>query len=117
MGFEFEKLEVYQEALRFVDEIYSLTQKFPSEEQFGLTGQLRKAGVSIALNIAEGSGRLKKEFKYFLRISRTSVYECVAIFQILLRQGYINMKEYEHFYAYGERLARRISALINSMTK
>ena len=115
MGFDFEKLEVYQEAVEFASNLYQLTQKFPPAELFGLTSQLRRAGVSVSLNIAEGSGRLKKEFKQFLRVSRTSLYECISILQIALRQKYIAAEEYQQFYAQGERLAKRINALMKSI--
>jgi len=116
MAFNFEKLEVYQEAVEFANELYSLTKKFPPEEVFGLTTQLRRAGVSVALNIAEGSGRLKKEFRQFLRVARTSIYECIAILQVSLKQKYLSTEEYEQFYARGDQLVKRINALIRSIS-
>ena len=70
--FEFEKLGVYQKALEFIDQVYALTRTFPKEERFGLIDQFRRAAVSIALNIAEGSGGTKTEFKHFLIIARRS---------------------------------------------
>jgi len=115
MAFNFEKLEVYQEAVEFTNELYNLAKKFPPDEVYGLTAQLRRAGVSIALNIAEGSGRLKKEFRQFLRAARTSIYECIAILQISLRQKYLSIEEYELFDAKGDLLAKRINALIKSI--
>jgi four helix bundle protein len=115
MSFDFEKLEVYQEAVDFATEIYHLSQKFPKVKLFGLTAQLRRAGVSVGLNIAESSGRLKKEFKQFLRVARASIYECIAILQISVRQRYADRGDYEQLYARGERLAKRINALINSL--
>jgi len=57
--FKFEELRIYQEALKFVDYIYLVTNKWPKDKIFGLTNQFRRASVSIALNIAEGSGRTR----------------------------------------------------------
>jgi four helix bundle protein len=116
MGFDFEKLEVYQEAVQFADEIYRLTRKFPQEELFGLTSQLRRASVSVALNIAEGSGRLKKEFRQFLRMARGSIYELIATLQISRDQHYLEKEDYDRCYARGEQLAKRISALIKAIS-
>ena len=53
--FEFEKLDVYQKSLVFVNRVYEITERFPQLEQFGLGSQFRRAAVSIPLNIAEGS--------------------------------------------------------------
>jgi four helix bundle protein len=58
--FKFEDLHVYQEALVFVDFVYGLTKSWPEDEIFGLTNQFRRAAVSIVLNIAEGTSRIKK---------------------------------------------------------
>ncbi|MBI5466493.1 MAG: four helix bundle protein, partial [Candidatus Kerfeldbacteria bacterium] len=78
MPLRFEELIVYQKGLTVVDSIYHLTKSFPREETFLLVSQLRRAAISIVLNIAEGSGRTKKEFQHFLNTSRTSCYECIA---------------------------------------
>ena len=87
--FNFERLEVYQKSNDFVNEVYSFTKDFPKEELFGLTSQFRRAAVSISLNISEGSSRSQKEFSRFIDIARGSIFECVAILQISLRQGYL----------------------------
>lgn len=55
--FPFEKLEVWQEARRLVHDVYACSREFPKEERFGLTSQLTRAAVSVANNLAEGSGR------------------------------------------------------------
>lgn len=56
--------------------IYRETSKFPSEEKYGLTSQIRRASTSIPSNIAEGSSRYsQKEFKHFLSISLGSAFE------------------------------------------
>ncbi len=80
--FKFEELRVYQESLNFVDDVYQLTEKFPKEEIFSLISQLKRAAISISLNIAEGTSRTKKDFRHFLDIARGSCFECVAILTI-----------------------------------
>lgn len=63
----YKDLIVWQKAVELVIEAYKLTQLFPKEEQYGLTSQMRRAAVSIASNIAEGSRRMsKREFRHFL---------------------------------------------------
>lgn len=88
--FNFEKLEVYQKTLKFVDLIYEVTKSFPREEVYGLTSQLRRASISIALNIAEGSGGSKKEFGRYLIIASNSLKECLVCITIAKRQESID---------------------------
>lgn len=94
MGFNFEDLDVYNKAIELVYKIYSLTKTFPKDEMFGLTSQLRRAAVSIPLNISEGSARSKKEFRRFIDLARGSLYECVTILQISVKQSYLDEKEF-----------------------
>ena len=57
MKYDFENLQVYQEGMDLVEKVYWATKNFPSEEQFGIISQMRRAAVSVPLNIAEGKGR------------------------------------------------------------
>lgn len=107
--FRFEKLNIYQEALRLIDFIYLLSKRFPKEEIFGLTNQLRRAAVSIALNIAEGSSRTRKDFAHFLDLSKGSCFECVAVLMICKNQKLINENEYNNLYEQLNKIARMIS--------
>ncbi|HSR10556.1 MAG TPA: four helix bundle protein, partial [Thermodesulfobacteriota bacterium] len=77
--FDFENLKLYQKALEYVDFIYKAALLFPRSEIFSLVDQLKRAGISICLNTAEGSGGSKLEFHRFLKIARRSIRECVAI--------------------------------------
>ena len=68
-------LIAWQKAVKLVTEIYRVSKRFPSEELFGLTSQLRRAAISIPSNIAEGQGRLgRKEFLHFLGNARGSLW-------------------------------------------
>ena len=113
----FEKLEVYQDSIVLATMIYNLTKKFPKEELFGIVNQLRRASVSIALNIAEGSSRGRKEFAHFLDMARGSCYELVPLIRISLDLKYITNEDYENSYASISNLAMRISALKNSLNR
>lgn len=109
--FKFEELKVYQKALVFTDKIYELTKQWPKSELFGLVNQLRRAAISIALNIAEGSSRTSKDFGHFLSLARGSCFECVAILTIAKNQKLINEKEYAFFYENCLEIARMLSSL------
>ena len=115
MGFDFENLRVYREAVSFADEIYNLTKSFPREEIFGIVGQMRRASLSVPLNIAEGSGRSKREFKVYLKRARTSLYECVPLLDLCLRQGFIDAEAHHDYYQRLNELSKRLSALIRSV--
>lgn len=66
MAFKFEKLEVWQKAIEFIGKTHELTRKFPKEELYILTNQIKRAADSIALNIAKGStGQTNAEFRHF----------------------------------------------------
>lgn len=113
--FKFENLNVYQETLVVIDLIYTITKKWPREELFGLTNQLRRAVVSVLLNIAEGTSRTKKDFRRFLDLSRGSCYESVACLQIALAQGYLEKNEFDKLYLELQIISKMISALKKSL--
>ena len=87
--FNFEKLDVWQEAIQFADLVYELSGDFPADERFGLTNQMRRAAVSISSNIAEGSSRMSRtDFARFVEIATGSLFEVVSQTTIALRRNY-----------------------------
>ena len=69
-------LKVWNKAMDIAVETYKLSSKFPKEEKYGLTSQIRRSAVSVPSNIAEGAGRnTKGEFKNFISIANGSAYE------------------------------------------
>ena len=73
---DFRKLNVWNNAIVLVEEIYKLTQEFPDAEKYGLIAQIRRSAISIPSNIAEGAGRkTPKDFSYFLSVSTGSSFE------------------------------------------
>jgi four helix bundle protein len=115
MAFGFEKLAVYQKAIDFVNQIYSATKSYPKDEVFGLVSQLRRAAVSISLNIAEGSARSKKDFSRFLDMARGSLFECVTILKISVKQNYISDKQCELLENELVELSKMLSGLKRSI--
>ena len=69
-------LKVWRDAVVLARDVYAHTATFPPEERFGLTSQLRRAAVSVASNIAEGSRRLPTDNRNFLRYALGSLAEC-----------------------------------------
>lgn len=92
----YHKLLIWQKARVLVKEIYILSSKFPDSERHNLTSQIRRAVISIVLNIVEGHKRSKskKEFLRFLNISEGSLVEVEACLEIALDLRFINLDEY-----------------------
>ena len=87
VAFAFEKLNVFQKAVDFADNISNITQKFP-RGCFYLADQLNRASLSIAANIAEGNGRFTKpDRKNFFGIARGSAQEGVPLLELARRRG------------------------------
>jgi four helix bundle protein len=113
--FDFESLKVYQRALEYVDFVYKITKTFPKEEVFSLTDQFRRAATSISFYIAEGSGGSKIEFKHYLKISRRSARECVAITEIAYRQTYVRSENRSQSRSQCIELSKMLNGLMKSL--
>ena len=109
---KFRKLEVWGKSMDFVEIIYKITEKLPIKETYGLTSQLRRAAISIALNIAEGSGAgSDKEFNRFLTMSLKSSYEVMCGIEVSKRLTYCNNTEAERMLGLCEELSAMITGL------
>ena len=117
MIFNFENLKVYQQSLDFSNEIFVSSNNWPSKYQFSLADQIRRASLSIPLNIAEGSSKSTKDFKRFLSIARGSCFECVPLTEIAYKQKIISLKDKESWYNQILSLAKMISSLRTSLSK
>ena len=94
--YQFEKLEVWQQSRQLVVEVYNLIKKFPIEERFALSDQLRRAVISVPSNIAEGMGRLSvKESAHFLEIAFGSLMEVYCQLQVSVDLGYLTSAEFD----------------------
>jgi four helix bundle protein len=114
--FNFEKLEVWHEAIDFADFVYSVTRTFPDEEKFGLTNQMRRAAVSISSNIAEGSSRSSRpDYARFVELATGSVFEVVSQATISKRQAFLSHEDYDRLYAACEKQSKMLSGLRKSL--
>jgi four helix bundle protein len=116
MAFQFEKLEVYQKALDWVETVESLCESLKGTVSHSLIDQLSRATLSIPLNIAEGNGRWHKgEKRQFFWIARGSTFECVPIIQVLHRKGLLSRQQYAGYYEQLDIIAKMISNLVKSV--
>jgi four helix bundle protein len=91
MEYSFKKLEVWKEGMNLVKRVYNLSSKFPESERFALQSQIRRAVISVPLNIAEGSGRRsEKEFASFIKIATGSLLEVVTCLDIAESLEYLS---------------------------
>jgi four helix bundle protein len=115
--FAFEKLVVYQKSVGFAASICALTRQFPRGYYF-LSGQLNRAAVSIAANIAEGNGRFTAaDRRNFFVIARGSVRECVPLLEIAHRRQVIHANMHTRLRADLEEISRMVSGLIRGLDK
>ena len=108
-----QKLEAWSRAIDLVTDIYKSTEHFPKEERFGLTGQIRRAAVSIPANLAEGAGRRsQKEFAQFLSNSQGSASELETELIIANKLGYLDEATFARLIDQLERIGRLITGLV-----
>ena len=110
--YSFEKLDVWQLSRKLTGIIYKITDKFPVEEKFGLTNQLRRAAVSIASNIAEGSSRnsLKDQIR-FIEIAYGSLMEVYTQLCIAVDLSYVSKEDTDEVNLLIKELSNKLNAL------
>lgn len=116
--FNFEKLDVWHKAIDFTDSVYTVTEKFPDAERFGLTSQMRRAAVSVPSNIAEGSSRSSRpDHVRFIEIATGSLFEVVTQAAIARRRRYLIDTDYDTLYQAAEEQSRTLSGLRASLLR
>jgi four helix bundle protein len=112
----FRDLIVWQRSMQLTVAIYHLTQKFPSEEMYGLTSQIRRSAVSIPSNIAEGQGRdCQGEFKRFLNMARGSNSELQTQLEIARALGFGETKMIDETESLSHEVGKMLFALLESL--
>jgi len=90
---KYEDLKIWRKAMNLVEEVYSLMEKLPDDEKFGLISQIKKCSISIPSNIAEGAGRnSQKEFIHFLSITNGSTTELKTQLILASRLNFVENK-------------------------
>jgi four helix bundle protein len=110
---DFRQLKVWQKAHALTLELYEQTKRFPSDERFGLTSQMRRGSSSIGANIAEGCGvNGRVHFARYLQLASGSTSE-LAYHLILAKDlGYIEQKRFQAFAAQADEVHKMLAALI-----
>jgi len=117
-GKSYKDLLVWQKAMNLVTNVYNLIKTFPKEEIYGLSGQLRRAIVSVPSNIAEGQGRDSvKEFIHYLSISYGSLMEVETQLQIAANLGYLKQVEVDKLLEQTAEVGRLLNGLSRSLRK
>jgi four helix bundle protein len=107
-------LKVWQKAIELSVALYKLTEKFPKAEIYGLTSQLRRAGVSTASNIAEGFGRGSTgEYKQFLGMARGSNFEVQTQLVISRKLGFGDQADFHITEALSHEVGKMLVTMMN----
>ena len=115
---DYRDLLVWQRAVEFVAEIYRVSAKFPRTEQFGLTAQLRRASVSVAANIAEGSGRrTSHDLMNFLSYARGSLKEAESMVFVAQRLAFVSPEDCVEALRLADETSRMLAGLRASIQK
>ena len=111
----FEDLLVWQKAINIAVEVYKLTSKFPKEEVFGMTSQLRRASTSISLNISEGSVKSTATFILQLSHARGSAGELLSGFILSQKLGFVTQTELSKMRTLIEEESKMINSLMTAI--
>ena len=109
----FRDLEVYQASYKLALLIYDISKGFPKEESYEVKSQIKRAALSVTLNIAEGYGKRQNvnEFKRFLKISLGSCNEMLVLIDFIKDLNYINESKYKKLREEYEVLIKRVITL------
>jgi four helix bundle protein len=112
---DFTDLLIWQKAIELGKCVYELTKRFPPDERYGLTQQIRRAAVSVSSNIAEGHARQGKEYAYFLSIARGSLAETESQLLFAVEIGYLEMPEVVPLRQLAGEIHRMIASLARKL--
>lgn len=113
--FDFEKLDIYKKAKKFNTDVRNFIKSTKLDST--TKDQLRRASFSIVLNIAEGSGRFSKaDRRNFYVISSSSIFECIAIFDVLKDEMVLTEDQFRLFYLLAEEISKILFTMIKNLS-
>lgn len=111
-------LIAWQKAFEVGLSVYSVTASFPRDERFNLVSQLRRSGISVASNIAEGFGRgSTQDYIRFLKVARGSLYEIDTQLLFGMRLGFLDPRKYDDIKGSIDEAERVLAGLIRSLDR
>ena len=110
----YKRLQVYQRGYAAAKSVYRMTEKYPKSEMYGITDQMRRASVSIALNIAEGYAKREsqQEFRRFLLMALGSANEMTVLLDFSKDFGYIDEQTHAKASREYDEISKMLSAVI-----
>ena len=112
----YKDLLVWQRSMDLVERIYQITSKFPSNEQWGLTSQMRRAAVSVPSNIAEGYGRQATgEYRHHLSMGRGSLLELETQVLLCRKLKYLEAADADSLLTEIEEISKMLASLISKL--
>lgn len=110
------KLDVYKKSIELLKLVYEVSNDLPDDEKFGLISQMKRAAVSVPVNISEGAARKsQKEFRQFLYISSGSLSELESLFEICFELNFVNQEIFDHINKKCQTISAMLLGLIKSL--
>lgn len=113
----YKDLRVRKRGLKLVGTVYRVSKRFPSDERFGITSQVRRAAVSVIANIAEGNGRVHRaEYIHHVSIARGSLLEVEALLYTSIYLEFLSAREATACFKLVDETGRMLTTLIRSLS-
>ena len=115
--FRFEDLRIYHKSLDYIKWVYAAVAEFPAKDRDEVGAAFVKASTNIAVYIAEGSGRNKSQFIYYLKMAKSSIRECVVLSTIAHQNGLLSTEKEEDSRNFLIEISKMVGALIASLQR
>jgi len=115
--FRFEDLRIYHKSLDYIKWVYANVAEFPAKNREEIGAAFVKASTNIAVYIAEGSGRNKSQFIYYLKMAKSSIRECVVLSTIAHQNGFLSNEREEDSRNFLIEISKMVGALISSLQR